>query len=87
MKINNLPKEEVLRNLVTSEKGLTEEEARKRLLEFGPNEIREVRKKPLVLKFQGSPSVSLQISKGSCVPLYWKKSTSYPAPFPVEIPK
>ena len=51
MKINNLPKEEVLRSLVTSENGLTEEEAKKRFLEFGPNEIREVRKKPLILRF------------------------------------
>src|SRR4030043_959565 len=51
MKINNLPKEEVLRSLVTSENGLTEEEAKKRFLEFGPNEIQEVKKKPLILRF------------------------------------
>ena len=51
MKINNLAKEEVLRSLVTSENGLTEEEAKKRFLEFGPNEIQEVRKKPLILRF------------------------------------
>jgi sodium/potassium-transporting ATPase subunit alpha len=51
MKINNLTKEEVLRNLVTSENGLTEEEAKKRFLEFGPNEIQEVKKTSLLTKF------------------------------------
>jgi sodium/potassium-transporting ATPase subunit alpha len=51
MKINNLAKDEVLRSLVTTENGLTEEEAKKRFLEFGPNEIQEVKKKPLILRF------------------------------------
>src|SRR4030043_638006 len=51
MKINNLAKDEVLRSLVTTENGLTEEEAKKRFLEFGPNEIQEVKKKPLLLRF------------------------------------
>ncbi len=51
MKINSLSKEEVLRHLVTSERGLSEEEARQRLLEFGPNEIREVRRTPLSIRF------------------------------------
>lgn len=51
MKINNLTKEEVFRNLVTSENGLSEEEARKRFLEFGLNEIREVKKTPLSIRF------------------------------------
>jgi sodium/potassium-transporting ATPase subunit alpha len=51
MKINRLPKQEVLRSLVTSEKGLSVEEAKKRFLEFGPNEIRETRKTPLALRF------------------------------------
>jgi sodium/potassium-transporting ATPase subunit alpha len=51
MKINNLKKEEVLRNLVTSENGLTEEEAKKRFSEFGPNEIKEVKKTPLSIRF------------------------------------
>ena len=51
MKINNLTKDEVLRSLVTSENGLIEEEAKKRFLEFGPNEIQEVKKKPLILRF------------------------------------
>ncbi len=51
MRIHNLPREEVLRTLVTSEDGLTEEEAEKRLSEFGPNEIKEVRKVPLWTRF------------------------------------
>ncbi len=51
MKINNLAKDEVLRSLVTTENGLTEEEAKKRFLEFGPNEIQEVKKKPLIFRF------------------------------------
>ncbi|HLA00953.1 MAG TPA: cation-transporting P-type ATPase, partial [Thermodesulfovibrionales bacterium] len=51
MKINNLAKDEVLRSLVATENGLTEEEAKKRFLEFGPNEIQEVKKKPLILRF------------------------------------
>lgn len=50
MKINNLTKEEVFRNLVTSDKGLSEEEAKKRLLEFGLNEIREEKKTPPLYK-------------------------------------
>jgi sodium/potassium-transporting ATPase subunit alpha len=51
MKINNLTKDEVLRHLLTSESGLTEEEAKKRFLEFGPNEIRGVRKTSLSIRF------------------------------------
>jgi sodium/potassium-transporting ATPase subunit alpha len=51
MKIPNLKKEEVFHALLTSEKGLTDEEAKKRLHEYGPNEIKEVRKKPLSLRF------------------------------------
>jgi sodium/potassium-transporting ATPase subunit alpha len=51
VKINNIGKEEVFRYLVTSENGLSEEEAKKRLLEFGPNEIKEVKKTPLSIRF------------------------------------
>jgi sodium/potassium-transporting ATPase subunit alpha len=51
MKISSLTTEEVLRSLVTSEKGLTEEEAKKRLLEFSPNEIKEVKRTPLLIRF------------------------------------
>ncbi len=53
MKINNLKREEVFRSLVTSEKGLSEQEALKRLREFGNNEISEVKKKGLILRFLG----------------------------------
>ncbi len=51
MKINNLKEEEVLRSLVTSENGLSEDEAKKRYSEFGPNEIKEVKKTPLSIRF------------------------------------
>src|SRR4030066_2370329 len=51
MKINNLTKEIVLQRLVTSENGLTEEEAKKRLSEFGLNEIKEVKKTALSIRF------------------------------------
>ncbi len=51
MKIHNLSKEEALQSLITSEKGLSEEDARRRLHEYGLNEIKEVRKKPLYLRF------------------------------------
>jgi len=51
MKIQNLSTEEVLRSLLTSDRGLSEEEARRRLDEYGPNEIKEVKKKPLYLRF------------------------------------
>jgi sodium/potassium-transporting ATPase subunit alpha len=50
MKIQNLSKEEVLKSLVTSEKGLSVEDAKRRLHEYGLNEIKEVRKKPLYLR-------------------------------------
>ncbi len=53
MKIHNLTREEVFRTLVTSEDGLTEDEAKRRLSEFGFNEIREVRKKSLYIRFLG----------------------------------
>lgn len=51
MKIQSLSKEELLKTLVTSEKGLSNEDAQRRLHEYGLNEIKEVRKKPLYLKF------------------------------------
>ncbi|MEK7267211.1 MAG: cation-transporting P-type ATPase, partial [Nitrospirota bacterium] len=50
-KIHNLTKEEVLLTLVTSENGLSEEEAKRRLSEFGFNEIKEAKKKPLYIRF------------------------------------
>lgn len=51
MKIHNISKKEVFHNLITSEKGLSEEDAARRLHEYGLNEIREVRKKPLSMRF------------------------------------
>jgi len=51
MKINSLAGKDVLLSLVTAEVGLTETEARRRLSEFGPNEISEARKTPLIARF------------------------------------
>lgn len=51
MKINNLTKEEVFSKLVTSEMGISNEEAKKRFHEFGPNEIKEVKKTSLPVNF------------------------------------
>ncbi|MBI5073696.1 MAG: cation-transporting P-type ATPase [Nitrospirae bacterium] len=51
MRINGLSKEEALRQLVSSEEGLSEAEAAKRLSESGFNEIREVHKTRLTLRF------------------------------------
>ena len=51
MKINSLSIDEVFKSLVTSEDGLSEEEAKRRLSEFGYNEIEEIKKKPLIFKF------------------------------------
>jgi len=53
MKINSLSKEDALRQLVSSEDGLSEAEAAKRLSENGFNEIKEVAKTPLSLRFLG----------------------------------
>ena len=51
MKINSLSKEDALRALVSSETGLSETEAAKRLSENGFNEIREVHRTSFALKF------------------------------------
>lgn len=53
MKINSLSKEDALRALVSSEGGLSEAEAAKRLSENGFNEIREAARTPLSLRFLG----------------------------------
>ncbi len=47
MKIHALTTEEVFRSLVTSGQGLSEEEAERRLREFGLNEISEIKRKNL----------------------------------------
>lgn len=51
MRINSLSINEVLDILGSSLQGLTDEEARRRLSEFGYNEIEEVRREPLIKKF------------------------------------
>ena len=53
MKINELSLDEVFRTLVTSDRGLDDEEARRRFAEFGPNTIRASRRRPLALRFLG----------------------------------
>jgi sodium/potassium-transporting ATPase subunit alpha len=51
MNVHTFTREEVLRRLLTSEAGLRASEAGKRLQEYGLNEITEVRKTPLTVKF------------------------------------
>lgn len=51
MRIQALSREEVLQALVTSEGGLSQVEARRRLQDYGFNEIKEVRRTPLYLRF------------------------------------
>ena len=53
MDIVNLPIADVLTSLKTSERGLDDGEAGRRLEEFGPNRIEEVRGRPLWLRFLG----------------------------------
>lgn len=50
MRINELSSEEVFRVLRTTSEGLSEEEARRRLIQFGYNEIKETRKYVLLKK-------------------------------------
>ncbi|MBI5409477.1 MAG: cation-transporting P-type ATPase [Nitrospirae bacterium] len=70
MNIHDLSKEAVLKSLVTSAKGLSEKEASKRLHEYGPNEIKEIRKKPLyhrfIAQFTHFLAVLLWIAAGLC---------------------
>jgi magnesium-transporting ATPase (P-type) len=51
MKIYNIPPEDVYTELKTSQEGLTNEDAERRLEEYGLNQIEEVKKKPLIYKF------------------------------------
>jgi hypothetical protein len=46
MKIQALAKEELLRELNTTEQGLTDEESKKRLKDFGENIVLEPKKYP-----------------------------------------
>jgi len=51
MEINKLPPEDVYTELNSSQKGLTRKEAEKRFEKYGPNQIEEVKKKPVIYKF------------------------------------
>ncbi len=51
MKIHQLTGDEALRSLRSGPEGLTEAEARRRLLEFGPNRVEGPRRDPLVWQF------------------------------------
>ncbi len=51
LNIYKLPPNEVYSLLGSSKKGLSEEEAKKRLEQYGPNQIEEIKQKPLILKF------------------------------------
>lgn len=51
LRIHNLSVEELLTSLHTTKIGLTSVEANRRHVEFGPNAIREAKRKPLVLRF------------------------------------
>ena len=51
MKIYKLPPEDVYRELGTSNKGLSHKKAENRLHEYGPNQIEEIKGKPLIYKF------------------------------------
>lgn len=53
MKINSLSRDDALRSLASSENGISDAEAAKRLSENGFNEIREVHKTHLALRFFG----------------------------------
>ncbi|HMK53468.1 MAG TPA: cation-transporting P-type ATPase [Methanobacteriaceae archaeon] len=51
MAINQLTPEAVYEELKSSKKGLTEDEAQKRLKKYGPNQIEEVKQKSIIFKF------------------------------------
>lgn len=51
MKIYQLAEEEVFEKLGTSKDGLSSQEAEKRLMEYGPNKLKEVKKKPIIFSF------------------------------------
>ena len=51
MQINQLPTEDVYTELGSSEEGLSNQEVSERFEEYGPNQIEEVKKKPIIYKF------------------------------------
>lgn len=70
MSIQELSREEALKALASRESGLTADEARRRLEEYGPNEIREVRRVPLwhrfLAQFTHFLAVLLWLAAGLC---------------------
>jgi len=50
----NLPKKEFLLELGTTERGLSREEAKRRLQRFGSNLLEKIRRKPLILRFSAN---------------------------------
>ena len=53
MKVHQLTAEQALKSLASRNSGLDDAEARRRLVEFGPNRMEEIRGAPLVLRFAG----------------------------------
>jgi len=51
LRIHNLSAQDLMQSLHTSEAGLDSREAARRLVEFGPNVIKQVRRKPLFARF------------------------------------
>ncbi len=51
MRIYKLPSDEVYTELETSKKGLSTEEAKKRLEKYGANQIEEIKKTPIIYEF------------------------------------
>ena len=49
--INELPPEDVFKELNSSERGLSNDDTQKRLEKYGPNQIEEIKKKPVIFKF------------------------------------
>ncbi len=50
----NLSKEEVLLEIGTTEKGLSEDEAMRRLQKYGPNTLEKIHQEPLILRFSAN---------------------------------
>jgi hypothetical protein len=51
MKIHQLTTEEAFRSLQSGREGLALGEAQRRLAEYGPNEVEQIQREPLVLRF------------------------------------
>jgi len=70
MRIQALTGSEVLMSLISSDRGLSDSEAAKRLREYGPNEIRQVRSRSLLLRFASQfthfLAILLWIAAGLC---------------------